>query len=62
MKDFLCKCNNCNNVMIDENPKKDAKQIEVPPHVQNMIFWHPEKEEAFWACPTCLTDEYLKDL
>jgi rubredoxin len=60
MKAYLCKCNNCENVFIDENP-----QVGVPLHkveigqFGSLLF---DGMELAWVCPVCKTDGYLADM
>lgn len=62
----LCKCNHCDNVLIDENPQIGAKEYDLNdyPNAMEMqrvsaVINDPETE--YWACPVCLTDGYLTD-
>jgi Zn finger protein HypA/HybF involved in hydrogenase expression len=59
----LCKCNNCETVLFDENPQVGAKKHDTSNRVdvKSMKYVQTE-EESFWACPNCETDEYLTDL
>jgi uncharacterized C2H2 Zn-finger protein len=59
----LCKCNNCDIVLFDENPQVGAKKHDTSKRVdvKNMKYVQAEGE-SFWACPNCETDEYLTDL
>jgi len=61
----LCKCNNCDSILIDENPQVDAKEHELTGIEKNMEYVKDEEAQDcdyFWACPECLTDGYLVDL
>ena len=59
-KEHICKCNNCDARIIDENPKNERKQY-VEGNEVSMI--QSEDEDGIhWACPNCETDEYLMDL
>jgi hypothetical protein len=62
MKTELCKCNNCDRLLIDENPQVDAQKIEVGNVRVHSMEWIDEGENSFWACPYCLTDAYLTDI
>ncbi len=55
----LCKCNNCENILIDENPQIKASEFPLKGNELNMIWC--ESENA-WVCPKCLTDGYLTDI
>ena len=56
----LCKCNNCERVIIDENPQINAQKLSTDGiKVFSMEWIEPE---GFWACPHCKTDAYLTDL
>ena len=61
MEDFLCKCNNCDSILIDHNPQTGAKMFPVPNNVLYQVLLKDEFE-SFWGCPECKTDEYLTDL
>ncbi len=54
----LCKCNNCGNILIDENPQVDAIKYDLNGSELEMV----KDEDGYWACPICLTDDYLIDL
>lgn len=58
--DKLCKCLNCDEVMYDENPQVDAKEVEVPEGTVNMVQFEDEGGIA-WGCRSC-GDGYLIDL
>ncbi len=53
----VCKCNNCESHLIDENPKPAANQY---------IYSGEELKMAvvdnYPVCPVCLTDDYLIDI
>lgn len=58
----ICKCNNCENVMFDENPTGEPKvSMKKYRHASAMVQAEDEGG-VFWACPECLTDSYLTDL
>lgn len=64
----LCKCNNCGTVMIDQNPQINGtlhelkgNEVEMQ-YVPALIETTIQEKEYFWACPICLTDDYLNDL
>lgn len=63
MKDYFCKCNNCDRILIDENPATNAKKIEVTDGKYYSMEFIQESpyEGGFWACPHCKTDAYLTD-
>lgn len=60
-KEFICRCNNCMNILIDENPKDDAIKQELT-GAELPMEQFKEETEFFWGCPKCKTDEYLMDL
>ena len=62
MKDYLCKCNNCDSILLDQNPQTEAIKHELGkyPTIKHMRYIQGE-ENSFWACPICKTDEYLTD-
>ena len=57
----LCRCNNCDRILIDENPQVDAQKIEVKNQKVHSMEWVEDGEDGFWACPHCKTDAYLTD-
>ena len=59
--DFLCKCNNCGTVMIDENPQINAKKKKVTGKVVFMEYFK-EDDMYYLGCPKCKTDEFLTDI
>jgi hypothetical protein len=73
MKDYLCKCNNCDLVLVDENPQADAKKNSILKNSEKQLIDEKGREVAymekiqdddgtyFWACPVCLTDDCLTD-
>lgn len=60
METQLCRCNNCGTIMIDENPD-DQPELTAPENVKNMKELN-DIGGFYWACPECLTDEYLQDM
>lgn len=70
----LCRCNNCDTIMIDSNPQVDAKFYQLKNDIcedfpdkiiEEMDFIKDEESQDqnyFWACPNCQTDDYLTDL
>lgn len=64
MKAHLCKCNNCDTVLIDENPQIGAKELELTGNEVEMEYIKVEGTDNhyFWACLICKTDDYLTDL
>lgn len=65
MKTQLCKCNNCDAVMVDENPN-DQPEFKVPDNAVDMVECNDEDTPTdygfFLGCPNCLTDAYLIDV
>lgn len=59
IKASLCKCNNCESIMIDQNPQVDAKECELTGKEIKMQY---VSKEGIWVCPICKTDGYLTDL
>ena len=58
MKTELCKCNNCDSILYDENPQVGATKYLPPKGVESMELI----DQEFWGCPICKTDEFLIDL
>lgn len=56
--DKLCKCNNCDTILIDENPDVNAPEFILKGREEAMI----KDANGFWACPKCETDSNLIDL
>lgn len=61
----LCRCNNCNNILLDENPQVDAIKHELKGGellmIQINIGDGNNGDEYIWACPICGTDGFLTD-
>ena len=63
MKAHLCKCNNCDSILIDQNSQVGAKELELTGNELEMQYTKDkETGDYFWACPLCETDGYLIDL
>ena len=60
-KDYLCKCNNCDTILLDQNPQINQPLVEVPKVTLGMVQLEDEGG-FFWACPKCSTDSFLKDV
>lgn len=60
MKDYLCRCNNCYAILLDENPQTYANKFSVPDCALEMELCHDGI--VFWGCPNCHTDDYLIDI
>ena len=64
----LCKCSNCESVLIDENPQVDAIKYELKGGELSMIQVNlgndgdSVDDEIIWACPICETDGFLADI
>lgn len=63
MREYVCKCLNCDTYLYDENPQVDAKRHNtetfeeiVPMELLN------EEGESYYGCGNCQTDSYLIDL
>lgn len=37
MKDYLCKCNNCDSILIDKNPQVNSIKFDVPENAKEMV-------------------------
>ena len=61
MRTEICKCNNCERLLIDENPQTGAEKVEVENNRVHSMEWIEEEHDSYWACPHCLTDAYLTD-
>lgn len=61
MEEYLCKCNNCDSIMFDENPQVNAKKRKVTGVEIGMEYLFDEGGERYWGCPICETDDYLTD-
>jgi len=63
----LCKCNNCDSILIDQNPQINAKEYYLKgtelemQYIPSIIEKGNVVDGAFWACPICMTDGYLDD-
>ena len=60
--EYLCKCNNCDTIMFDENPQINAIKLPIPIGTVNMIMCDNDIDETHLGCPNCNTDDYLMDL
>lgn len=61
----LCKCNNCETVMFDENPTKsgfDFNEADIATYQPDSMVYLKDETGYFWGCPKCKTDDYLADL
>ena len=58
IRDYLCKCNMCDSILIDENPQVNAKKHAVD--IENVAPMS-KNNEGQWVCPVCGTDGYLTD-
>lgn len=61
-KDYLCRCNHCNIIMIDMNPQTNAVLLDIPEDVEQMEYIEDEDGIFFYGCPSCLDDADLMDL
>lgn len=67
-KEYVCKCNKCGSLLIDENPRHDTEKKAIVGSELSMVYLVDETESVnnetnyFWACPICLTDEYIMDI
>ena len=61
MKANLCKCNNCDSVLIDDNPQTNAILHTLKGDEMTMVEVIDENGVGF-VCPICLVDDYLIDL
>lgn len=52
----LCRCNNCDNTYIDQNPQFNTKTYPKVSFLTNLQY-----TENGFVCPVCNTDEYLTD-
>jgi len=57
--DYLCKCTNCDIILIDKNPQIDSSELPVPLGTEELI-WN--ETEFAYVCPNCETDGNLIDL
>jgi hypothetical protein len=55
----LCKCNNCDNILIDNKPKENAPEFNLIGIELNMMW---SVMEQAWVCPICVSDNYLTDI
>jgi hypothetical protein len=61
MKANLCKCNNCDSILLDQNPQIGAKEYELK-GTEIAMQYETDENGGFWTCPICETDAYLNDL
>lgn len=59
---YLCKCNMCGNILIDNNPLPDAVLYEYRNGLGELAQLEDVVTgEIYWGCPNCQTDDYLID-
>ena len=64
----VCKCNNCDTLLIDENPQIDGQKYDLTNDLHKMVLREDIDEvdrtesHYYWACPNCLTDGFLTDI
>ena len=58
--DYICICNKCGTIMLDENPSNEQTKIEITGEEQNMVKYMDEGDYV-WGCPVCLSDDNLMD-
>jgi hypothetical protein len=62
---YLCKCNNCDTILLDQNSQISAeKHLVDHTKIDDMQYIKDENsqdQEYFWGCPICMTDSYLTD-
>jgi hypothetical protein len=61
IKANLCKCINCDTVLIDTNPQTGAPLLNIPDAAKELTLIQDGKDYIH-ACPICLTDAYLIDI
>jgi phage-related protein len=73
-KSNLCKCNNCELILVDKNPQINAKEQAVFKdknnqwvnleniEVADMEYLEDKNGDNFWACPVCEVDDFLIDI
>jgi hypothetical protein len=65
----LCQCNNCESILIDQNPQVGARVFNVdlsnPKIIEMQLLKEPDnggiEGDYFWGCPICETDGYFND-
>ena len=66
MKANLCRCNNCDSILIDKNPQKDAIEHELTGNELEMQWTGGliefKHDPPMWVCPLCMTNAYLIDM
>lgn len=63
--EYLCICNYCTTILLDENPNHTSNKYDVSDvNCEEMKRYDGEDEELIgaWVCPVCNTDAYLMDL
>jgi len=61
--EFLCVCNNCMSLLLDENPLEKATKFDIkslPEDVKALTMG--KDEDGYSVCPICGTDEFLMDI
>lgn len=64
MEDYICKCNNCGNLICDENPQTGAIPLDILKIDEEIMTMEllSEDGDSYWGCGECQTDGYLEDL
>ena len=66
MKANLCKCNNCDSILINMNSQINAKKYKLNGNELDMQWTggmiEYKNNIPKWVCPTCMTDDHLIDL
>lgn len=63
MNEFVCKCTQCNNLLIDLDPTDRTLEMDVTDiHLTLEQFKDDDSDDYLWGCPICKTDHYLKDI
>lgn len=63
-KSYLCRCNNCGAIMIDENPSRKSVLLPVLPEIvcEMSTFMDKLDSSLYFGCHKCKKDDYLIDV
>lgn len=59
--EYLCRCNCCGTILLDENPDCDSPKYALK-HTEENMEQQEDENGIYYVCPHCGTDEYLVDL
>lgn len=58
---YIVKCEGCDNILIDNDPRIEAVKKEVS-DVKGELIQLLDGDTYYWGCPHCQTDIFLRDI